>query len=142
MKAAIGTGVNAGVSILFHLIFWISHDDVQRHLNDSTSSRSWRSHRRGIHGRYYSLQSRKIRSHTHLSGCTEVVKLLLEHGVVTQTTATLTTPLVSLVEDAALVLFEPYVDDGSRVHAFEQVSRLLPTMAPTQPFLTGRGRRR
>ena len=54
------------------------------------------------------------------------MKLLLEHGVDPNHGGPLKTPLVSLVEDAPLWFFsEPYVDDGSHVDAFIQVSRLL-----------------
>ena len=130
VKAAIGTGVNAGVSILFHLIFWISHvDDVQRHLEWIRLLLEAGVRTDAVYtGGTILCKAVKFRgvSHTHLSGCTEVVKLLLEHGVDPNHGGPLTTPLVSLVEDAPpWFFFEPYVDDGSRVHAFEQVSRLL-----------------
>ena len=129
VKAAIGTGVNAGVSILFHLVFWISYaDDVQTQewirLLLEAGVRTDAVYTGGT------ILSKAVKfrgtSHTHLSGYTQVVKLLLEHGVDPNHGGPLKTPLVSLVEDAPpWFFFEPHVDDGSRVHAFEQVSRLL-----------------
>ena len=128
VKAAIGTGVNAGVSILFHLVFWISYaDDVQRHLEWirlllEAGVRTDAVYTGGT------LLSKAVKfrgaSHTHLSGYTQVVKLLLEHGVNPNYGGPLTTPLASLVKNAADFFSKVFFTDAY-VHAFEQVSRLL-----------------
>ena len=127
VKAAIGTGVNAGVSILFHLVFWISYaDDVQTQewirLLLEAGVRTDAVYTGGT------ILSKAVKfrgtSHTHLSGYTQVVKLLLEHGVDPNYGGPLTTPLASLVKNAPDFFSKVFFTD-SYVHAFEQVSRLL-----------------
>jgi hypothetical protein len=128
VKAAIGTGVNAGVSILFHSVFWISYaEQVQTHLEWIRLLLEAGVRTDAVYtGGTILSKAVKFRgtSHTHLSGYTQVVKLLLEHGVDPNYGGPLTTPLASLVKNAPDFFSKVFFTD-SYVHAFEQVSRLL-----------------
>ena len=153
VKAAIGTGVNAGVRELSGFVYSLGLDlggvflgnTVEGHLEwirllleagvrtDAVMAGGTILRKAVISTALYG---------TSLSDFTQLVKLLLEHGVDPNYGGPWDPPLCALVKNAQVRFFNtlPFVGGGSVVHAFNQRSRLLLDHGadPTLPAHDGR----